>query len=440
MIDIAAIKARLSDPREVAGLLGLRINQRGARGVRVKCPLHAGDSPLSLSLRIGNDGTLQVRCFAGCLGAGGDVLTLLAALEGDFKRGLARAIELAGGSVGAPAQAWQEPPRMDPDAYHELAKRILAAGRLDGRPWVWEVEAYLGSRRLLEQAREDGWACLPRFEALPGHEDELLEAGLAKHNDDGKVVPFFGRWRLVIPWRGPDGRISALQRRRTWEHDGNGPEPVKYVFPRWRPDWPYGSDRLCIGLDRKEIGYVENREGQDGIAGKARAGQDSAAMVPRIPAVRGQGPSALAGVALHSTRTIAICEGAVDTLALRSLYPRLLVLGIPGIDGWRAEWAGLAGDSPRVALDRGKDKGLIIPEDRAAARIALDCAGRGQERDDVIEWLTRRFRQGKSLFCVLCGAAEPWLCGACGRRRAKGKDWGEEWVAKVSALVWLPFR
>jgi hypothetical protein len=128
-----------------------------------------------------------------------------------------------------------------------------------------------------------------------------------------------------------------------------------------------------------------------------------------------------------ATRPVAIVEGAVDTLALRALHPRLHVIGIPGINGWRASWAALAGDAPRIALDRGKpDPHGIVQEDRAAARIALDCAGRGQETDRALEWWLSRHRRGRALGCVLCGAGEAWLCGACGRRRAPvGMDWGD---------------
>jgi hypothetical protein len=479
--DITAIKARLSDPREVARLLGLRVIERCSGGVRVQCPIH-GSKGGSLGLRCVG-GTLQATCFAGCFKQGGDILTLLEAIEGDFKRGLARAVELAGGAVGKPEQQFEEVERCDPGVYHALAERILIAGRLDGRAWVRPVEAYLQQRRLLELARVDGWAALPGLKwlldiardvcdqfnqyaspagepsgqglraALVGAKDTrgqgagisppelLILAGLAQWGRDGKLRAKWGHHRLVIPWRSPDGRISALQRRRIEEA-----ETQKYVFPAWKPDWPYGSDRLCMGLDRKEIGYGMSEGSNEPRRQSIR--DERGVVVGACCATESHG-GARAGRKLQAngghlrvdgTRgnpTIAICEGAVDTLALRALYPRLDVIGIPGIDGWRPEWAELIeGRGLRAALDRGKVKdGKIVPEDRAAARIALDCAGMAARREDVIEWLTRRFRHGKPLFCVLCGAEEPWLCGACGRRRAKGKDWGEDWATKAGSSV-----
>jgi len=158
MTDLAAIKTRLSNPREVAAMLGLRVLQKTRNGTMTACPVH-GNKSGSLGLRVGADGTIQAFCF-GC-GLSGDVLTLLAAIEGDFKRGLARAVEMAGGAVGAPVQAWQAPEKCDPDVYHELATRILDAGKLDGRPWTREVGEYLERRGLLELARADNWAALP---------------------------------------------------------------------------------------------------------------------------------------------------------------------------------------------------------------------------------------------------------------------------------------
>ncbi|WP_230687861.1 hypothetical protein, partial [Streptococcus pneumoniae] len=77
---------RLNDPREVAAMLGLHVLTRQARGVITACPVH-GNKSGSLSIRIGRDGTLQAVCY-GCNfgpgGKGGDVLTLLEAIEGDF--------------------------------------------------------------------------------------------------------------------------------------------------------------------------------------------------------------------------------------------------------------------------------------------------------------------------------------------------------------------
>jgi len=106
--------------------------------------------------------------------------------------------------------------------------------------------------------------------------------------------------RLSIPWRAPDGTIQSVQRRRL-----DAGEP-KYIFPRGRPArFPHGIERL------------------------ASAGPDT---------------------------PVAFCEGALDAMALRLLALRksedMLVLGLPGLDGWRAGWAKLAaGREALIALD-----------------------------------------------------------------------------------------
>ncbi len=401
-------------------------------------------------------------------GFGGDILSLLTAIEGDFKRGLTRAQEMAGGAVGKTYEPEPARTRLPVDVYHELAERILEAGRLDGRQCVRDVEEYLQRRRLLELARADGWACLPGLGWLldiargvceemgvgrgntryPTPTDPsrrgseapeqsgafafspsalLVAADLARCNDRGELVPTWGRWRLVIPWRGPDGRIGCLQRRRTWDYEGEGPEPAKYVFPFWRPDWPYGSE--MVG---KENGRIQ--EGSGGASSVRGVGCDKVQASRSADNKRDKELCCSAVVVPHEARPkIAIAEGAVDVLAMRALHPSFLALGIPGITSWREEWAGLVGDSWRLCLDRGKPRKSdgLVSEDMAAARIALSVVGSGQESADVIEWWVSRWRRGRALGCVLCGAAEPWLCGACGRRRAKAKDWGEEWAAKT---------
>ena len=540
MIDIPAIKSRLSDPREVARLLGLRVMGPQARGVMVACPAH-GNRSGSMSLR-SDGGIVRAHCF-GC-GFHGDVIDLLGAIERDPRRGLARAADLAGGAAPMARVEVVHDERLPAEVYHELAERILDAGRLDGRSWVREVEAYLKERRLLELARADGWACLPGLNWLLQIAEEvcdansrdvlqadresnsgirrdktvlhasnvssgsvqsrsaqsgvltpsdlLIRAKLAQYNKRGEFVPAWGRWLLVIPWRGTDGRISALQRRRTWKHvprDENDPEPAKYVLP-WLPDWPYGSERVDYGQERiaKEVGCALGRNDISGVGKveyRSEGRQANASYI--FYGTRGGVGRATTDPRLCVGRKVAIVEGAVDVLAMRAMHPGFVVLGIPGINNWRSSWASLvAGHEVRFALDRGKpDPHGIVPEDRACAKIALDVAQAawqassaasagtgssnvrrgmaipggcssetraGAERtpangigpaleksgafafsftDLTLDWLISRHRRGKTLFCVLCGAPEPWLCRGCGRRRAPvGMDWGEVWWGK----------
>lgn len=356
--DLVAIKARLASPVEVARLLGLRVEAKQRNGILTRCPIHNNKSG-SLSLRTGRDGTLQVKCH-GC-DLAGDILTLLEAVEGGFKAALKRAESLSG--VAPPFVAPPpDPPRMPADRYHALAETILKTGRIQLRSDP--VRRYLYDRHILDAAIAEGWASLPDLRTLDA--SDLIAARLLRDDPPRGLSVSWAHHRLAIPWRGPHGRITALQRRRV-----EGVRDPKYVLP-WAPEWPYGSD----------------------VAAKA--------------------PDLL------------LVEGAFDCVAARLLgRGRVDVIGIPGIGSWRREWASLvAGRRVLVGLDRGKPRADgVIPEDRAAARIALDCAGRFDEEPN-------------SAACSICGAAEAWLCEGCGRRRAPpGEDWASLWAKRQNRVL-----
>lgn len=355
-----ALKLRLGDPDQFARALRLKIRGRYRRGVTCACPIHKNHSG-SLDIRVGKDKTLQIKCH-GC-DFQGDVLGFLAVLEKSFPAGLELAENLACYTV--PREAPPEQPAMDPDAYHALALRILDEGRLDGREVARPVEAYLRGRGLLDPARGNSWSALPSLRRFPA--DALTQARLLRRKRDGSLGLVWGNHRLVIPWRDREGRITALQRRliRDPRTTPDGREEPRYVQP-WAPSWPYG-----------------------------------------------------AHLAATSGRLL-IVEGAIDALAAVELGRGSVdVLGLPGVASWQARWADLVqGRMVLVGLDRGKPgPDGTIAEDRIAARIAVDCAGRGMISPSS---------------CALCGSAIPWLCERCGRRRAPaGHDWGSLWAERA---------
>ncbi len=91
---VRQIRRRLSDPATVLHLLGLtRRSRRQPRGVMVLCPFHKERTP-SCSVRVGKDGTLQVKCH-GCQN-GGDVFSLIAAVHRlELRREFGRVLEVA---------------------------------------------------------------------------------------------------------------------------------------------------------------------------------------------------------------------------------------------------------------------------------------------------------------------------------------------------------
>lgn len=346
MIDVAALRSALADPLDVCHRLGLRVAKRQPRGALVCCSAHDDHTP-SCSVRVGADGTIAVRCFA--CGFAGDVLHLIAAARGlsadrEFPAVLQAAAELARVPLPEPRRsrkARPEQPTCSTIAFAAMARVLAQLGGLDGSAIADDVTAYLDGRRLLAQARADGWFALP---AAPYQRSwaELLLALAERGNDDIEDAAHRVRWtrpdvdtcgmfarrtmfahahnRLCIPWRDRDGRVQTLQRRRL-----DAGEP-RYVFPAGRrPSWPYGVERLHEG----------------------------------VPLV--------------------LVEGAIDVLAARALYARLGaardVIGLPGATGWRPEWADLGlGRVVLLALD------ADAAGERAAGGIARDLYAAGAAR------------------------------------------------------------
>ena len=320
--EVRAIRERLADPRALAAILGLRHVGRHGTGIIAACPIHGNKSP-SLSLARRRDGTIWAHCF-GCPFAG-DVLSLIAALRGydierDFRAVVAEAASLA--SMPVPElPAYRDAPTLPDATFDAFARHLLELAPLRG-----DVARYVDGRGIGREARADGWGALPPYRAQGG----LVRALLDAHGPDvldGSglcVLPDDGPWRLarpgarvLIPWRGADGRILSLQRRRL--DDG---EP-RYVAPRGRPlSRPYG-----------------------------------------LHALAGVGP-------------VVYVEGAVDALALRRILARSRrpadVLALPGIEAWSAAWAEHARvRDAYVALDDDE------PGERAAVVLARDLTAAG---------------------------------------------------------------
>lgn len=301
--DAREVRERLRDPRALSEALGLAKGaQRQARGVLVACPWHKEKTP-SCSVTVGDDGTVRVHCF-GCH-ASGDALSLVAAVRGlDIKADFTRVLEEAASLAGLQLERREAEPERKPDRIDAASYAALAARLVELCPWSEDTSTheYLGRRRLVVQGSHAGLAGLPpRTEqgALLAKLAEMFEietiarAGLVRRDQSGN--PDLSAFvhpenRLAIPWLGLDGSIAVLQRRRLDD------EKPKYVFPSgMRPLLPFGAERL-----------------------RAHA----------------------------ADRMIVFVEGALDVLALRLLDSRdrlgILPLGLPGLDGWRPDWARFA--------------------------------------------------------------------------------------------------
>ena len=317
------VKEKLVDPDFVCAELGLDAGaRRQTSGLFICCPWHEDKNP-SCSVTTGPSGLLRVRCF-GC-NAGGDVLTLIAKARGldvrqQFTQVLAEAARMASAAPAVSnARAAPIGSPLDVEPFDTLAQRLL--GLCPIRPFT-PGNDYLMRRRVLEPALADGWGCLPeRWSELERLARDLTSSaayawrstGLFK--EDGMFR--FPRNVVLIPWRDADGKIATLQRRVL----GDDADKHKYVFPSGRgPRTPYG------------------------VADFSGASVD-------VP--------------------LALVEGAFDVLAYRILCARAgrhrIVLGLPGVSAWRAEWAAYgSGRVVHLALDADR------AGDEAVGRIRED--------------------------------------------------------------------
>lgn len=332
--DAGEIRRALHDPRALVEALGLGKNaQRQCRnGVTILCPFHSERSP-SCSVSLGEDTTVRVHCF-GC-DASGDALTLIAQVHGfdlrtQFDQVLEEAAKLAGVRLGQPTPKPREPKPAERDQLDALSYQAIATALLERCRLTDELDSleYVDGRGLIATAAPAQLGGLPPVErqreliadlSRDFDADALASAGLLwRDRDSGK--PQVSRFahphnRLVIPWRGLDGSIAVLQRRRL-----DAGEP-RYVFPSgMRPALPFGAEQL-----------------------------------------RAHG----------AERILAFVEGALDVLALRLLDRRdeigLLPLGLPGLDGWRPDWARFAkGRYVWLAFDAddaGERKARVVADD-----------------------------------------------------------------------------
>lgn len=345
------LREELSNPEALCRELGLagRNLQRQRGGVLIECPFHADRTP-SCSVSLGGDRTIRVRCFA--CGASGDALTLIAHVRGlDLRREFRAVLDVAAEIAGRPDMRTAtgfdvDEPAIDDAAYHAIVADLARLCPLERDS---DVMGYVARRGLLPGAPEAGLFSLPRpveqrhviAELVRLHGTDALErAGwLWRDRDTGAIsADRFARsgHRLCIPWRAADGTVQSVQRRVLGDC-----EP-KYVFARGRrARFPFGVERLA---------------------------------------------------GTSSETPIAFCEGGLDAIALRLLARRdgdeLLVLGLPGVDGWRAGWAKLAAERE--------------------AFVALDADGAGdRKREQIVDDL---FAAGASSVTALrpTGGAKDW--------------------------------
>ena len=231
--DVDRVQAALSDlgPARLASALGLKATTRG-KVTRFPCPVHGGRDPnCELTDR---DGRLLYICRSACGGAGGDALSLIAAVEGldprrDFRAVLDRAAELAGvtldGAAGhrvpsgiraldraarqaLRAEAPKPPPDPEVTAQQAAARWLLQSTELEGDAIPWLSRRRLKSpTRALLPAVELGWTFVVDSAAT------ATAYAAANPTDADRIGKLIAHHRLVMPVTSAAGDVVAVQLR-----------------------------------------------------------------------------------------------------------------------------------------------------------------------------------------------------------------------------------
>ena len=219
-LDPSAIKVTLSDPERVLGLLGLLDGaKRQAHGFMVCCPWHSERTP-SCSVKLASDGTIAAHCF-GC-GAGGDVLSLVAAARGlDARRDFPRVVELAADLAGGSLDGYRPPVRRAMPALR-LPPPVESVGALWAAAKPVTDDADL-ARQLLGRCLDpaiiedrDLARCLPSSGTLP----KWARSGSQTWRDSDH--------RLLFPLWNAEGSLCSVHARLV---ESGQTERAKGMFP-----------------------------------------------------------------------------------------------------------------------------------------------------------------------------------------------------------------
>lgn len=230
--------------------------KKAGRNHKACCPFHNEKTPSFVV----NPARQTWHCFGACA-EGGDLFTFAQKLHGwDFKEALRELAAEAG------VQLRPQTPEQKSRSDHQEKLRGIAASAADFFQSALQRESAAGVRGYLRDQRgltdetvrdfkigfaPQSWDFMLRALRDLGHsDDDIVEAGLAVRNDNGRVYDRF-RNRLIIPIRDERGRVVGFGGRALDPNDNakyiNSPQSA--IFDK---------SRLLYGLD---VGKSAIREG-----------------------------------------------------------------------------------------------------------------------------------------------------------------------------------
>ena len=238
------IKSRIDIVNYVQQYVPLK---KAGRYYKANCPFHSERTPSFIV----NPDTQSWRCFGSCA-EGGDLFTFAQKHHGwSFREALEELARQAGVELRR-----QTDEQRQQAARHDVLRGVLQAAADWFQERLWDAPQVLNYARdrrgfsddTLRAAAlgyaPDGWQHLRDYMRQLDYSDEdLLEVGLLRRNEEsGRVYDYF-RKRLVIPIRDERGRVVGFGARALADED----QP-KYLNS---PQTPlFDKSRLLYGLDR----------------------------------------------------------------------------------------------------------------------------------------------------------------------------------------------
>jgi DNA primase len=207
------IKAKLDIVHYIQQYVPLK---KAGRYYKAPCPFHPEKTPSFLA----NPDTQSWRCFGSCA-EGGDIFNFAMKFHGwSFTEALTELGKLAGVEVRP-----QSPQQKEQDAYRDELRGLMQAAADFYAQKLWETSAVLDYVRQKRGLTDDtiarfgvgfapnSWnATLDYMRTLGYSDDMVIEVGLARRHESGRVYDYF-RNRLMIPIRDERGRVIGFGAR-----------------------------------------------------------------------------------------------------------------------------------------------------------------------------------------------------------------------------------
>lgn len=236
------IKSRLDIVSYIQQTVPLK---KAGRNYKACCPFHAEKTPSFVV----NPETQTWRCFGACA-EGGDVFSFAMKLHG---WSFSEALRELGRQVGVEVRP-RSPQQQTADAHLDALRGLLQTAAEFFHARLWDNPDpldYARRKRGFTDATlaaysigyaPDAWTALHDHLVALGYDDDMLiEAGLARRSESGRVYDYF-RNRLMIPIRDERGRVIGFGARAL-----NPDDNPKYLNS---PQTPlFDKSRTLFGLD-----------------------------------------------------------------------------------------------------------------------------------------------------------------------------------------------